>query len=122
MIPHGVLRQLALAGKISGGGFTRRARGAVCPKCRAGVIRGLDADVCAFDSEADPVQLTPAGQAAALADGRTLFELNLYGRIELNRLDGRAPLDGRPVLAEHVCGSRIPAPWRADSNRPPRNT
>lgn len=98
----------------------RAATPTTCRACGAIVLRGLDADACAFTALADPRPVTAAGEVAALRDGRRTYDLD--GR-ELSARDrwsipGRPPTPRRPVLAAHRCHSPLPATWLAPAPDP----
>jgi hypothetical protein len=46
-----------------------------CRDCKAPILYGLDADMCALSVRADPTPLTPLGEALALIDGRATYSL-----------------------------------------------
>jgi len=83
-----------------------------CTKCRAPILYGLDADLCALSVKADPTPLTPLGEAIALLGGRRTFHLtDIAGRIEITMRDQWA-IGGESahlVVPEHKCNSRLDA-------------
>jgi hypothetical protein len=113
------------------GGATRAAGIRLCPKCRAPIITGLDADICAFTVRVDPTPLTPLGEAVAVLQGRTTYNLaGGPGRKELDPREAHHIEKPRryPVLAEHRCNRPLdafaaPAPKKertvADDDTPP---
>lgn len=83
-----------------------------CTHCRAAILYGLDADLCALSVRADPTPLTLLGEVLALMDGRATYSLVTA--------DGRKLLDIRdewmiagtrrwPVLPAHKCGASLVA-------------
>lgn len=107
-----LLAHLIRAGYLTETGLSRRARLIACSRCKAVVMSGLDADVCAFEVECEPRPLTSVGEAVAWIEGRRTWSLTKArgGRFELDPRDARSiaktpagtgqRLD---VLAEHVC-------------------
>ena len=93
-------------------GTTRAASIRLCPKCRAPILTGLDADICALTVRADPTALTPLGEAIALLQGRATYNLaDGPGRKELDRRDRwriTAPRKHH-VFPEHRCGQPLNA-------------
>jgi hypothetical protein len=91
-----------------------------CTKCRAPILYGLDADICALSARADPTPLTPLGEAIALLDGRRTFNLTeTAGRIEITARDFWA-IGGEsrhPVIPEHKCNSRLDAHMQPTTRR-----
>ncbi len=91
-----------------------------CTKCRAPILYGLDADICALSVKTDPTPLTPLGEAIALLDGRRTFTLTeIAGRIEITTRDhwaigGESP---HPVIPEHKCNSRLDAHMQTTTRR-----
>lgn len=63
----------------------------------------LAATVGGLDRHIDTACLTPAGELAALLQGRSTFELHNDVLIRRGPEKIRAGLPGRPVLAEHSC-------------------
>lgn len=117
-LPPHIRRHLQATGVLTDRGTSRRARLIECRFCRAWVVAGLDADVAAFDSSADPTPLTPTGEVLALLDGRATFDLTeRRDRSELDYRDAAVitghPADRGRVLAEHRCGLPVPTTWAA---------
>jgi hypothetical protein len=80
----------------------------LCPRCRAPVLTGLDAEWCAISTQCDPTPLTPLGEAVALLSGRQTYTLTPgRNRKELDYRDEWriAKPTKNPVLAEHKCGA-----------------
>lgn len=88
-----------------------------CRQCKAAVLVGLDGDLCAFPTTADPTPLSPLGEALALLAGRATLHLRATpdGGRYLDRRD-RWQIQGEPagtanrlfpfdVVAAHVCHS-----------------
>jgi len=92
----------------------RCARLGRCPQCGAGVIVGLDGDVCASMVRADPVPLTPHGEALAALAGLATFRLTrTNGRFVLTareawHIRNRSPFSRGDVLAEHRFSGQPP--------------
>lgn len=55
--------------------WARAANLKPCPSCRATVLAGLDADMAALPVRCDPTPLTEMGEAVALLQGRTTYDL-----------------------------------------------
>lgn len=123
---------LVRAGHMTETGATRRARIKRCPRCRELVVVGLDGVMCALEVHADPVPLSPLGEALSLATGRRT--------VALHREGGRYVIDPRTdtdithhpagageredVLRSHVCADNdMPAALSARTSfaevRPP---
>lgn len=85
----------------------RHARNGRCPQCGKSVIVGLDGDFCAFTVRADPVPLTPFGEALARLGGLATYRLTrVNGRFLLTHREpwhirDRTPLGLGDVVAEH---------------------
>jgi hypothetical protein len=108
-MPTWLVRRLDNAGYIDARmGASRKARSFQCPECKRGVLRGLDADMCARTAEADPTPLTTEGEALAVLMGAATYELRwLVDHYELDQRD-QWRIKGRPagkpgieVLVEH---------------------
>lgn len=113
---------LKATGALTESGLSRRARPRRCPTCSAWTVSGLDADILAFETHADPVPLSALGEVLALAAGRRTVELGLSrGRLELEQrwadhIASRPAGTGRyDVLAEHRHGLPVPATWSTAS-------
>lgn len=130
MIPAHVLDAIATRTGIDPRGIGRSARWGACTRCNAPVLRGLDADMCAFQAEADPQPLTPIGEILALAGGRATYLLD--GKPPALSFRDRHRIRTFPaaqftVLPEHQCGApalptkpSAPAPAeRTAGDRPP---
>lgn len=97
-------------------GYTRRARAKRCG-CGAGVVFGLDGDLCAFETDADPVPLSELGVVAARLAGRRVVGLTTgIGRPELFRSSSTVPPGGSVFVLVHECGFRVPVAWRASES------
>lgn len=55
--------------------WARAANLKPCPLCRATVLAGLDGDAAALPIRCDPTPLTQMGEAVALLQGRTTYDL-----------------------------------------------
>ena len=99
----------------------RGIRALHCPRCRAPIISGTDADYCALIIQADTTPLSPAGEMVALLGGRTTYTLEqpLAGCARLFRRNPSRIARQKPgtpdkpwrkydVLARHQCGHQIP--------------
>lgn len=99
----------------------RFCRAMRCPDCRRPVISGLDGDRCAFMIKAEPVPLSPLGEALARLGGlQTVRLTRAGGRFLITARDpwhitDRQPLGLGDVLAEHVCGQETPEEARTGS-------
>jgi hypothetical protein len=110
---------------------TWRATILTCPRCDALVLRGRDGHATIRVATVDPQPISQVGEAVALIQGRTTY--NLYtaegSRLELYRrtdfhIRGERH---RPVVADHVCGAAPldpadlppPAPPKPQSFVPP---
>lgn len=110
-LPAWLLKQLEDQGYIVGGA-TRAARLRRCPTCTTTVLAALDADTCARRVTADPLPLSPLGEALALIGGRATYALWYWGgRLELNHRTSfhikgtpAGTTDRFDVVAEHRCG------------------
>lgn len=91
---------LIRTGHMTETGISRRARIRRCRRCSSHILTGLDADVCAIEANADPVPLSPLGEALAVLEGRITWSLHSEG--------GRWVLDVRDPLhiAAHPAGTR----------------
>ena len=94
-------------------GDVHRAAGLrTCQKCKAPILTGLDADMCALTARADPISIDALGETIALLAGRRTFDLvTANGRKELNgREEWHISAPRRyPVLPEHRCGQPLNA-------------
>lgn len=113
-------------GRMTERGITRRARTRICRRCNADVLAGLDDYVAAIEVAADPVPLSPLGEALALAKGHRTFGLHKEGGTwVLDRRDGdhiaHHPAGTRnreDVVPSHVCGSTWTGPLTTASRFP----
>lgn len=101
----------------------RGVRATYCRDCRAPILTGLDADLCAFPAQVDVTQLNALGEAMAQLDGRATYAFTSYGVAKLTRRTASAIARypaGAPgslapqILAEHRCGHRTPQPLTAE--------
>lgn len=77
-----------------------------CPKCKAPILTGLDADKCALTARADPTPITPLGETIALLQTRSTYNLTtMHSRKYLDHRDQWTITMPRrwPVLPEHRC-------------------
>lgn len=113
-MPDWLKRQLIDKGVLTESGLGRKAQIRRHKPCGIPTMVGLDAEVMAFQATCDLGELTAAGEAQALLEGRRTYELNLRGEI---RYRDRYAITGRPagarttVLADHRCAQPIPAAW-----------
>jgi hypothetical protein len=101
---------------------SRAATLRLCPRCKAPVIVGLDADRAAINATCDPTPLSELGEAFALIDGRATYDFgNGPGRKELwHRYEWNITAPRRdPVLATHKCHKPM-APFAAPTCTPTR--
>lgn len=93
----------------------RRSEVALCPRCRAVILAGLDADIAALGVHVAPERLTAWGEAMVLSLGLRTFEMatdrRLYARERHGQIRARQASARIAVHAEHTCGMRIPAQW-----------
>jgi hypothetical protein len=125
---------LIRTGRMTERGITRRARIRTCRRCNADVLAGLDNFTGALEVAADPVPLSPLGEAVALAKGHRTFALHQEaGSWVLDRRDdehiAHHPAGTRThedVVPSHVCGTAwtgpLTAPTRFPETRPPAPT
>jgi hypothetical protein len=86
---------LIAKGVMTERGYTRRARIGFCSKCKAKVIRGLDADVCAFETDLD-LEEDPASDE--------VYILRTIGRLEFDVWSRDRPVPPyRILLTRHRC-------------------
>lgn len=121
-----VIEHLIRAGHMTTEGLTRRAKARRCPKCSAWCVAGIDADLMAFETWADPQPLTALGEVVALASGRrTTALVRTRGRLELEQrwaehiADQPAGTARADVLAAHACHQPIPTTWTTSSIHTP---
>lgn len=110
----------------------RGIRAVWCGRCGAPILRGLDEDLGAFTTYADPAPLTALGEAVAWLDGRRTVELRkIAGTPQLMRRN-RYTIASRPpgsriwcgridVLAEHRCHAQ-PLPTQPTVHPPKPDT
>jgi len=114
-MPKWLQSMLIEKGVISEAGLGRKAWIKTCRKCSTPTLAGLDADVCAFDAWCDLGELSPAGEAAALLDGRRTYQLFYTNSLSYRHswhITSRPAGDPQhPVFATHRCGEPIPAVW-----------
>lgn len=110
-----LIAHLTRAGHLDETGLSRRARPRPCPLCRTWTVAGIDDDIAAFSTHADPTPLNQLGEVAALIAGRRTVELvHTGGRLQLEQrwadhIETRPAGQGRyDVLAVHACGQPIP--------------
>lgn len=107
MIPRWLQRKI--------GDTSRGATLRLCPRCKTPVIVGLDDNRAAINAWCDPTPITELGEAFALVQGRSTYDLtNGDGRKELwHRYAWNIRAARRhPVLAAHRCNSPM-APFAA---------
>lgn len=115
-IPAWLRRHLAETG-VMVQGFTRRARVVSCFKCGQPVVKGWTDEPCSILATCDLGALSNLGEAMALMQGRTTFDLAYRGgRLELDIRD-QDEIHGSPaedpgwyrakadVLATHACNT-----------------
>lgn len=90
-------------------------------RCGVQVLTGLDGDAAALAVVVDEAPLSPAGEVAALTDGRRTYQLH---RGALDRRDrwnipGHPPTLDLTVHAEHRCGEVIHRAWLLEIPPPP---
>lgn len=110
-----LLDHLIRTGRATETGLTRRARLRTCP-CTQVILAALDDDTCALEVHADPIPLTPLGEALAHIEGRWTYMLTRAGggwtldRRDASKITHR-PAGTQPrcdVVREHRC--RTPRP------------
>lgn len=115
-MPTWLRDDLIVRGLIHPDGATRSAVIQRCPKCRALVLRGLDADLAALLVICDATEIDTRGELVALALGLRTYMLtrstNSSGKTGWN-IDPRLPaaiLAGQrtALVATHRCGIAIP--------------
>lgn len=117
---------LIRAGAITETGASRRANIRTCPACRARILVGLDDIQGALEVRADPVPLSPLGEALAhLAGARTLALHREGGRFVLDRRADRditkrpaGTADREDVVREHRCETGLTLPETAPTTFP----
>jgi hypothetical protein len=92
--------------------WARAANLRTCPHCRTTVLAGLDADSAALPIRCDPTPLTLMGEAVALLQGRTTYDLlavktgrELYERTAYSIKKPRR----YQVFATHKCDNSLAA-------------
>jgi len=129
-LPARVLDAIATRTGVDPRGLTRRATWSSCRHCSTPILRGLDADMCAFEARADPHRITPLGELQALTTGLSTYDLDgkppALWRRDKHGIKSR-PAHSAVVLAEHACHSSplhvfasdpLP-PRRKNDDRPP---
>jgi hypothetical protein len=124
MIPAWLQRHLENTGRWNTDGISRAVHAGRC-RCGACVLRGLDGERCALAATADPGPLDPAGEMQALIIGRATYWLrHIGGRWEIDRRSSfdiaAQPAGTVDVIAEHKCGTAIPANGPPIKNPAPR--
>lgn len=117
-------RILESKGQWNADGFSRKAHGRICRKCRQPMMIGLDSDVGGFPVQCDPAPLTPLGEVSALFAELHTYSIKWMGdRWEIDFRDAdrikAAPAGSQPhvdVLAEHRCGVEFSGAQITDSN------
>ncbi len=79
------------------------ARRAKCPDCRATVLSGLDEGI---PVRVEPEPVDPAGELAALCDGRRTYGLVADGTLALRDEWRIRSGVGLKLYVEHPCGAR----------------
>jgi hypothetical protein len=96
------------------GGILRTAHLSQCPKCRAPILRGLDAERAALLATVDIKPIDEIGEVIALTQGRHTYDL--VGSRDRKELEYRYEWNIKskrryPVHAAHKCGTPpLPAP------------
>lgn len=115
-MPDWLRAQLIDKGYLTEAGLSRTARIVRHRPCSIPTLAGLDAHLCALSVHVDLAQLSAAGEALALLDGRRTYGYNLIRR-QLSPRDqyriasNPAGIDSAIVFAEHRCGQPVPADW-----------
>lgn len=90
------------------GGILRSAHLGHCPKCRAPIIRGLDAEKAALLAICDIQPIDQIGELVALTQGRPTYDLigNAHRKELEYRYEWNIKSERRyPVHAAHRCGT-----------------
>lgn len=107
----------------------RRSLFRKCHRCKQVILVGLDADLCAFRTEADPTPLTARQEYACYLVGRRTYDAVVVARaVELTHRD--AAMVAAPeanhwaVVPAHQCGARfagfiIPPMYQPDHTKAP---
>lgn len=109
--------------------YARAAQIRACKKCGATILTGLDADIAALKVEIDPTPITPLGEAVALLQGRSTYQLHtargarqIHHRNDWNITAPRT----RPVYPAHRCGhpldDHLDTTWTTPPPQPPAPT
>jgi len=87
-----------------------------CPRCRAKVLVGLDAEACAFTVTIDPAALTRDGELIYIVGGALMYALKPSGQIlrrshareSLNALDTSPFIENINVTSQRlrICSRR----------------
>lgn len=87
-------------------GLIRTCRTRPCPRCRAPILVGLDADTAALEVRTELANLSPAAEARALIAGRRTYSVRrvsgkyrLYYRDQWNISGEKAEY----IVADHRC-------------------
>lgn len=91
---------------------SRVARPGRCKQCAAPILRGLDADIAAFDATADPQPINPEDEPAVKVEGRHTYILTGRGDATTlwRRLPGTEDETRYPIHAEHKCQPQTEQP------------
>lgn len=85
----------------------------LCRRCHAPILQGLDADNAAMTARCDPTPLTEMGEAVALLQGRTTYDLVTVkaGRELHPRTTHFIQKKERRylIVATHICGNPLAA-------------
>lgn len=118
---------LIRSGHMTEDGVTRKARIRTCPTCHHQILVGLDDVQCALEVHADPMPLSPVGEAVALLSNRRTVNLRREGGgWVIDRRDDHdiaatpaGTATRTDVLGQHHCATGPPPPaLRAPSSFP----
>lgn len=109
--PTWVAGMLAAQGWANYDGVGRRLRVGVCRRCKARVLRGLDADRLGIARQVDPDNLDTLGEAAAILTGRHTYSVwkvgaggyELHYRAPAHIRATPADHSVKPILGDHQC-------------------
>lgn len=107
--------RLVATGILRADGVTRRLSYGKCSECRSWVFRALDGDICAVAVTLECGEVDQLGEFFAITQGRRTYMVCMLNRpgkfawcIEERRAYHVAhPVQARPVVIEHRCGSTI---------------